>query len=185
MTRQTTTDQTDQTDQTYQTDQTDRLREGWCKNCQTCKIANLQFRSVSESDIRSSVQEMLAHLKMQMTDFIFPQKCSRTMMSAWLDWQPWSSIAYYFDLFGFPGNVFVFGWKVGLIFGDRSLLLIKGSLFLISLGTEDVLVFWWWWRGRWPFSLSTLVPRLSTDMYITHAPCHFFTLISSMIDNLR
>ena len=41
MTRQTTTDQTDQTDQT------DRLREGWCKNCQTCKIANLQFRSVS------------------------------------------------------------------------------------------------------------------------------------------
>ena len=27
----------------------DRIREGWCENCQTCKIANLQFRSVSQS----------------------------------------------------------------------------------------------------------------------------------------
>ena len=26
----------------------DRIREGWCENCQTCEIANLQFRSVSQ-----------------------------------------------------------------------------------------------------------------------------------------
>ena len=41
-----------------------RIREGWCENWQTCKIANLQFQSVSQwvSQWRS-VQEMLAHLK--------------------------------------------------------------------------------------------------------------------------
>ena len=26
----------------------DRIREGWCDNCQTCKIANLQFQRVSQ-----------------------------------------------------------------------------------------------------------------------------------------
>ena len=41
------TDQGDQTDQTNQTDQT--IRKGWCKNFQTWKIANLQFRSACES----------------------------------------------------------------------------------------------------------------------------------------
>ena len=38
-----------------------RIQELWYENCQTCEIANLQFRSVSQW--RSSVQEMLAHLK--------------------------------------------------------------------------------------------------------------------------
>ena len=27
----------------------DRIREGWCKSCKTCEIANLQFQWVSES----------------------------------------------------------------------------------------------------------------------------------------
>ena len=41
-----------------------RIREGWCENCRTIKIANLQFRSVSlVSQIQSSVQGILAHLK--------------------------------------------------------------------------------------------------------------------------
>ena len=33
---------------TRQIFQLDRIREGWCENCQTCKIANLQFQSVSQ-----------------------------------------------------------------------------------------------------------------------------------------
>ena len=37
------------TRQTRQIFPSDRIREGWCKNCQTCKIANLQFRWVSQS----------------------------------------------------------------------------------------------------------------------------------------
>ena len=53
--------QTWQTRLTRQIFPPDRIWEGWCENCQTIKIANVQFRSVSQ--IRSSVQEMLAYLK--------------------------------------------------------------------------------------------------------------------------
>ena len=47
------TDHGDQTDQALQGDQTrqifppDRIREGWCENCQTCKIASFD-ESVSQ-----------------------------------------------------------------------------------------------------------------------------------------
>ena len=62
--------QTDHTLQTDQGDQTDRIREGWSENCQTCKIANLQFWSVSEwvtiistRDASASEKESLIHKK--------------------------------------------------------------------------------------------------------------------------
>ena len=62
-------DQTDQghdtnrNDQTNRSDQTNiyRILEGWCENCQTREIANIQFRSARY--IQSSVQEMLANIK--------------------------------------------------------------------------------------------------------------------------
>ena len=38
----------------------DRIREGWCKNCQTCEIANLQFRSVSQLHIIISARDASA-----------------------------------------------------------------------------------------------------------------------------
>ena len=42
------------TRRTRQTFPPDRIRERWCKNCQTCEIDNLQFRSVSESVSQSA-----------------------------------------------------------------------------------------------------------------------------------
>ena len=49
VTRQTTlTKLTRQTRQTRQIFPPNRLQEGWCENRQTCEIANLQFRCVSQ-----------------------------------------------------------------------------------------------------------------------------------------
>ena len=66
----------DQTDQSDQTDLQDRIRDGWCENRQTCKIANLQT-SVQEMHLKMAVKFWLKY-KDLLNQAVFGKICIKT-----------------------------------------------------------------------------------------------------------
>ena len=64
------------------------MLEGWCENCQTCKIAKLQFRSVSPSVTTISARDASASEKMMMMVMVVVTMTIMTRLSEihlWID----------------------------------------------------------------------------------------------------